>query len=150
MPTDDTLQLRADATNNNASRSEGAPARDAWSVCQFLADDDIRCRFDPAEVEHLGDLKSARRGSSRRTRPARLGETAAHSFCMFSQGRTLREIVVRARQPPERIRQLYSEWLVGLKDGETQRRMREQQERERRECVQDERAQLEMIKAMRA
>jgi hypothetical protein len=44
---------------------------------------------------------------------------------------------------------LTREWLVSLPDGEQQRRQNEYDDRERRERAEDERAQLQMMKAMR-
>jgi hypothetical protein len=69
---------------------------------------------------------------------------------MFGQSKGLREIVVATRQTPERVRELYRQWLVGLRAGERQRHEAEEHERERREQADDERAQLELIRAMRA
>jgi hypothetical protein len=112
-----------------------------------VVDDRGVWRFDPCELDQLGGPVAVRRRASRVKRRARPGEVAARVFRMFSAGWNMREIVVRARQSPERVRQLYSEWLVGLKDGELHRRAREQHERERREAAEDERAQLEMMKA---
>jgi hypothetical protein len=106
-------------------------------------------RFDLAEVDQL-KLESVRQRTARGKTRARTGDAAARAFRMFSEGRNLREIVIRARLPPERVRVLYSEWLVGLKDGEQQRRLHEDYERDRRERAEDERSQLEMMKAFRS
>lgn len=69
---------------------------------------------------------------------------------MLAQHMSLREIVVAARQPPERVRKLYREWLVGLADGERTRMAQEAHDRERRELVEDERMSLEQLKLLRS
>jgi hypothetical protein len=62
---------------------------------------------------------------------------------------SLREIVVRAKQTPERVRELYREWRLSLNEGERLRLEREEYDRERAELAEDERARVEMIRTIR-
>ncbi|MEY4581493.1 MAG: hypothetical protein RL701_6196 [Pseudomonadota bacterium] len=99
-------------------------------------------RFEPAEVEELvqdGPVKR-RRAPERHRDCQNAGEAAAHVFRLFGAGKSLRDIVVEARQTPERVRELYREWLLGLREGERRRHERLERERERREQMEDERA----------
>jgi hypothetical protein len=57
---------------------------------------------------------------------AKRGRLAANVFRMFAKQMTLRQIVVTTKQPPEMIRQLYSEWSKELEEGEWERRAREE------------------------
>ncbi len=77
-------------------------------------------RFDPAEVECLVP-------STKPTRPAvsddlrqrqREGRIAARVFLLFARDASIGRIVVETKQPPERIRALYHQWVTGLDAGE--------------------------------
>jgi hypothetical protein len=45
------------------------------------------------------------------------GQEAAQVFRLIHQGMSLREIVMRARVPPHRVRALYREWAHSLEQG---------------------------------
>jgi hypothetical protein len=45
------------------------------------------------------------------------GEEAAHVFRLLDDGMSLREIVMRARVPPHRVRTLHREWTRSLDQG---------------------------------
>jgi hypothetical protein len=79
--------------------------------------------FDASEVMRLAES----RVTKRKIRKNDEGEIAARVFELFESGCELPEIVYTLRQPPRVIRDLYSEWLVGLRNGE-KRRQREQME----------------------
>jgi hypothetical protein len=51
-------------------------------------------------------------------REARAGRLAALTFRLFGAGRSLAAVVVATRQPPERVRALYHEWVTSLESGE--------------------------------
>jgi hypothetical protein len=108
--------------------------------------------FDPSDVESLADEGSVRQraASTRKHSNTTAGEVAARIFVMFAEGKGLRDIVVTARQPPERVRALFREWLVGLSEGERLRHERIEYERERKEDLEYERAQVAMIRALRS
>jgi hypothetical protein len=63
-------------------------------------------------------------------------------------GKSLRQIVLATRQPPEVLRKVYREWQTGLAEGERSRRAQELRERERRELLEDERLHLAQMKAL--
>ncbi len=69
--------------------------------------------FDPNEVTALMIARSPS--------PKTLGDVAAYAFQLFEASKPLSEIVVQLRQPPQVIRELYSEWLKGLEEGEAER-----------------------------
>lgn len=82
--------------------------------------------FDPAEV---AELKTARMAAA--PMPATAlpeGRLAARVFYLFDHGRELREIVEELEVPPRVVRDLWHEWLVGLEDGEMDRRKSAQEE----------------------
>ncbi len=106
-------------------------------------------RFDRVAVEEFARTGGARRRKSRQRR-ASSGEMAARVFRMLSDGKDIREIVVKCKQSPERVRVLYREWLTGLRQGEALRQRIEDNERQRRERIEDERLELEMISVMKA
>jgi hypothetical protein len=60
-----------------------------------------------------GKSRGAKAGAARRTE----GQEAAHVFRLIDKGMGLREIVVRARVPPHRVRALYREWARLLEQG---------------------------------
>ena len=60
-----------------------------------------------------GKSRGAKAGAARRTE----GQEAAHVFRLLDQGMTLRDIVMRARVPPHRVRALYREWTRSLEEG---------------------------------
>ncbi len=62
-------------------------------------------RFEDGSARHRGD-----------------GDVAAHVFELLRLGRDLRDIVITARVHPRVVRELYTEWLVSLRDGEQRRR----------------------------
>jgi len=84
--------------------------------------------FDPAEVAAL-KAKRPVPGS-----PPQLpeGRLAARVFYLFDHGRELREIVQELEVPPSVVRELWHEWLIGLEDGELERRKNEDRERRQR------------------
>ena len=106
------------------------------------------------EVELLaraGNVRKRRpRAARQQERAPSPGETAAHVFQMLREGLVLRDIVVNARVTPERARALHREWLVGLSEGERLRAEQIERERERREDLDDQRLQLEFVRAWRA
>jgi hypothetical protein len=86
--------------------------------------------FDPAEV---AELKTARMAAAPSTgAPLSEGRLAARIFYLFDHGRELREIVEELQVPPRLVRDLWHEWLLGLEDGELERRKSDAQERRRR------------------
>src|SRR5688572_9171140 len=66
-------------------------------------------RFDPAALEGIAALdKRERRGvSPQLTERRREGKLAAQTFTLFARGASLRQIVIKTKQTPERIRALY-------------------------------------------
>jgi len=85
--------------------------------------------FDPAEV---AELKTARMTAAPTTAPLPEGRLAARIFYLFDHGRELREIVQELEVAPAIVRDLWHEWLIGLEDGEMDRRKSAQEERRRR------------------
>jgi hypothetical protein len=85
--------------------------------------------FDPAEV---AALKATRTAPAPAGSPLSEGRVAARVFYLFDHGRELREIVQELEVAPSVVRDLWHEWLIGLEDGEMDRRKSAQQERERR------------------
>jgi hypothetical protein len=81
--------------------------------------------FDPAEV---ATLKTARAKPSPTGLPLSEGRLAARVFYLFDHGRELREIVEDREVAPKVVRDLWHEWLVGVQDGEIERRAIVQQE----------------------
>jgi hypothetical protein len=73
--------------------------------------------FDASEVMRLAES----RVTTRKIRKNDEGEIAARVFELFDSGCDLPEIVYTLRQPPRVIRDLYSEWLVSLQNGEKRR-----------------------------
>jgi hypothetical protein len=57
--------------------------------------------------------RSTKASAARRTE----GEEAARVFRLIDHGVSLREIVMRTRVPPHRVRALYREWQRSLEDG---------------------------------
>ena len=45
------------------------------------------------------------------------GQEAAHVFRLLEQGMSLRQIVIQARVPPDRVRSLHREWTRSLEHG---------------------------------
>jgi len=84
--------------------------------------------FDPAEVAAL----KAKRPLGKSPAPLPEGRLAARVFFLFDHGRDLREIVEELEVPPSVVRNLWHEWLVGLEDGELERRKNDDRERRRR------------------
>ena len=83
-------------------------------------------RFDPAQVEAVRDripihARGPRTGPPEAREAARAGRVAAKVFRLFARHRTLPEIVVITKQPPERVRVLYHEWVTSLEEGEWSR-----------------------------
>jgi hypothetical protein len=60
------------------------------------------------------------------------GRIAARVFYLFDHGRELREIVEELDVPPSVVRDLWHEWLIGLEDGEMERRKSNDRDRLRR------------------
>src|SRR4051794_6965499 len=85
--------------------------------------------FDPAEV---AELKTARMAAAPTTAPLPEGRLAARVFYLFDHGRELREIVEELEVPPRVVRDLWHEWMIGLEDGESERKKSAQEERRRR------------------
>ena len=85
--------------------------------------------FDPAEV---AALKAARTTQAPTGAPLPEGRLAARVFYLFDHGRELREIVQELEVAPSIVRDLWHEWLIGLEDGEMERRTTAQQEKRRR------------------
>jgi hypothetical protein len=83
-------------------------------------------RFDPEEIEGLVGRVPIQARGARQTTPderdaARAGRIAAKVFRYFARNRSLAEIVVATKQPPDRIRALYHEWVTSLEIGELDR-----------------------------
>ena len=85
--------------------------------------------FDPAEVAALKATRTTRGPTGA---PLPEGRLAARVFHLFDHGRELREIVQELEVAPSIVRDLWHEWLVGLEDGEMERRKSADQERRRR------------------
>jgi hypothetical protein len=64
--------------------------------------------------------------------PLSEGRLAARVFYLFDHGRELREIVEELEVPPQVVRDLWHEWMIGLEDGEAERKKSAQEERRRR------------------
>ena len=108
--------------------------------------------FDPAEIDALvlgGSVRQRKAAARKRSGPT-CGDVAAKAFLMSTEGRDLREIVVAIRQPPERVRVLYREWLVGVSEGERLRHEQIEYERTRKEDAEYEHAQANLIRALRS
>ena len=82
--------------------------------------------FAPTEVTALATALAA----ERRTKPSvapptpklSAGEIAARAFECFEQRYSLAEVVISLRIEPQVVRELFHEWLVGLTQGELQRK----------------------------
>ncbi len=85
--------------------------------------------FDPAEV---AALKATRMAQAPGGAPLPEGRLAARVFYLFDHGRELREIVQELEVAPSIVRDLWHEWLIGLEDGEMERRKNTDQERRRK------------------
>jgi hypothetical protein len=85
--------------------------------------------FDPAEV---AALKATRTAQGPTATPLPEGRLAARVFYLFDHGRELREIVEELEVAPSIVRDLWHEWLIGLEDGEMDRRKNAEQEQRRR------------------
>jgi hypothetical protein len=85
--------------------------------------------FDPAEVSAL---KATRTSTAPTGASIPEGRLAARVFFLFDHGRELREIVQELEVSPGVVRDLWHEWLVGLEDGELDRRKSAGDERRRR------------------
>jgi hypothetical protein len=85
--------------------------------------------FDPTEV---AALKAARAAESTAATPLSEGRLAARVFHLFDHGSELREIVQELEVPPRVVRDLWQEWLIGLEDGESDRRRNAEQQRRQR------------------
>jgi hypothetical protein len=77
-------------------------------------------------------LKLARTAPSPGATPLPEGRVAARVFYLYDHGRELREIVQEVEIAPSVVRDLWHEWLVGLEDGEMDRRKTASEERRRR------------------
>jgi len=77
-------------------------------------------------------MKATRTARSAAAPPMTEGRLAARVFYLFDHGRELREIVQELEVSPGLVRDLWHEWLVGLEDGELDRRKSAQDERRRR------------------
>ena len=84
--------------------------------------------FDPEEVAAL----KAKRPVSKSAPLLPEGRLAARIFYLFDHGRELREIVQELEVPPSVVRELWHEWLIGLEDGELERRKNDDRERRQR------------------
>lgn len=82
--------------------------------------------FDPTEV---AALKATRAAESAAATPLSEGRLAARIFYLFDHGRELREIVQELEVPPRMVRDLWHDWLIGLEDGEMDRRRNAEQRR---------------------
>jgi hypothetical protein len=83
-------------------------------------------RFDAAQVDGLQGRVPIRARGPRATpveerEAARAGRIAAKVFRLFAGYRSLPDIVAATKQPPERIRALYHEWITSLELGEVRR-----------------------------
>lgn len=85
--------------------------------------------FDPAEVAALKATRMAQAPGGALLPEGRL---AARVFYLFDHGRELREIVQELEVAPSIVRDLWHEWLIGLEDGEMERRKNMDQERRRK------------------
>jgi transcriptional regulator with XRE-family HTH domain len=84
-------------------------------------------RFDPAELEGMSARAASKldrneTGAAERRHDLRRGRLAATVFKMFARQKSLPEIVVATKQPPELIRSLYREWSTTLEEAEWDRR----------------------------
>lgn len=106
--------------------------------------------FDAEEVEALALTGAVRQRAPKRAQGNSAGDMAARAFRMFAEDCDLREIVVALRLPPEQVRRLYREWLVGLSQGERLRHERIEEQRERREQEMYERQQRSILRTFRS
>ncbi len=88
--------------------------------------------FDAAEVMHVAATRATNRRDTRRDE----GEIAARVFEMLQEGHGLHDIVIRTRQHPKVVRDLYSEWCLTLRDGEARRQRNERESRAARQTAQ--------------
>jgi hypothetical protein len=82
-------------------------------------------RFDVEEVQALELLtQPQQRRTARRRRHCRRnrGRMAVRMFRLFAAHKTLPQIVLATRQPPDIVRALYHEWRTSLEDAERDRR----------------------------
>lgn len=77
-------------------------------------------RFSKTEVAEYVKRRPSK--SAEKPKKADEGEIAARVFEMLSDGWDLADIVIHLRIPPEKVRDLYSQWVLSLRDGENQRR----------------------------
>jgi hypothetical protein len=87
-------------------------------------------RFDPNEVAALAPRpqRTPREPGSQQAEQLatrRRGRLAARVFLMFTRDRSLVDIVVATKQPPDVVRELYREWSATLAESEWDRRERE-------------------------
>jgi hypothetical protein len=79
-------------------------------------------RFDPAELEGVERrprvAKPRARMSDEELARRRDGQLAARVFRLFARGASLAQIVVTTKQPPDRIRVLFHEWMTSLDEAE--------------------------------
>ena len=82
-------------------------------------------RFDPAELEGIEPRAKPERSpiSNEARERQREGRLAARTFFMFARHWSLAQIVVATKQPPERVRSLYHEWMTSLDEGEWSREL---------------------------
>ena len=117
------------------------------STLHPVQDEDGVRLFDASTLDAVPTRRKRRTARRRRERP---GDVAARVSRLLDERRSLRDIVVVTRQPPEHVRALYREWLVGLSDGERARREQEAMRRVRRQQVEDQRLHIEHMRAIRS
>jgi hypothetical protein len=83
--------------------------------------------FDPAEVSALAAERANEQRPRRNTKSANArtsvrtaGEVAALAFERFEQRQSLAEVVIGLQLEPAMVRALFSEWTVGLVEGQLQ------------------------------
>lgn len=97
-----------------------------WEKLPPVQDERGVWRFDPGEVatiaprEDRSGATTRQRSDDERDRKRR--GLAARVFLMFARNRSIAEIVVATKQPPDLVRELYREWSTSLEEGEWDRR----------------------------
>jgi hypothetical protein len=82
------------------------------TVLHPRTDEDGVRLFEAQEVERVALARSSKPMSKAATMSE--GEVAAEAFKLFRQGYDLDEVVIRLKQPPRIVRQLFAEWTRPL------------------------------------
>jgi hypothetical protein len=126
-PTPSTHTLRREAVGKHTGISTFPVRRLEWTRLPPVQDERGIWRFHPAELEGIERRRTGQRGieTASTARAAAQGASiAARAFAMFARRKTLPEIVLSTKQPPEIVRALYHEWTTSLDEGEWEARDR--------------------------